>query len=263
MCVHISWAWERGYPSSSSSFLGLTSSVHSPAALLRRATALTSLKEHGEAASSLERVLALEPNNKKAQEQLNALRKTAEGEGDGREGGTRKKGRRIQIQEVEGSGSEEEDGGEARSPQARAQVVGGTPGPVMNGPVRPARGGGEREAELRQSVTAAEARTETDGSASHRETSSRPAPTSEGGQKPADGLRQPKPSENGAATASPHSEPSVPVCSPSPPPPPPLPPHIQRLKDKGNGLFKSGQYGEAVQWYTNALQQLEKGEHVY
>ena len=216
--------------------LGLTSSVHSLAALLHRATALTSLKEHGEAASSLERVLGLEPN-KKAQEQLNALKKTVEGEGDGREGGARKKGRRIQIQEVEGSGSEEEDGGEARSPQARAQVVGGTPGPVMNGPVRPARGGGEHEAELRQSVMAAEARTETDGSAfsaSHRETSSRPAPTSEGGQKPADGLRQPKPSENGAATASPHSEPSAPVC-----------------------------YGEAVQWYTNALQQLEKGEHMY
>ena len=114
--------------------LGLTSGVHSPAALLRHATALTSLKEHGEAASSLERVMALEPNNKKAQEQLNALRKTVEGEGDGRVGGARKKGRRIQIQEVEGSGSEEEDGGEAQSPQAQAQVVGGTPGPVMNGP---------------------------------------------------------------------------------------------------------------------------------
>ena len=67
---------------------------------------------------------------------------------------------------MEGSGSEEEDGGEARSPQARAQVVGGTPGPVMNGPVRPARGGGEREAELRQSVTAAEARTESDAALS-------------------------------------------------------------------------------------------------
>ncbi len=172
---------------------------------------------------------------------------------------------------MEGSGSEEEgeeeDEGGVRSPQARVPGAGSTP--VMNGPVRPEQDGGETEAELRQSVTAAEARTETDGAAvsgSHGETDpGATTPMSEGGQKPVDDFGQPKPTANGAATTVPHSEPSVevPVRPPSPPPPPPLPPHIQRLKDKGNGLFRSGQYGEAVQWYTKAVEKLEKGERVY
>ena len=231
-------------------------------ALLRRATARTSLKERTEAVSDLEKVLALQPNHKKAQEQLNALRKVMEKEeGEGQEGGARRKGRRIQIQEVEGSGSEDDEEG-APSLRAQAEAMGDTP--VLNGPVRPDQGGETSEADLQQSE-AAEARTETDGaafSASHPETRSTAASTSE--QKPAvDDSHQPKPTENGATTTS---EPSAPVRPPSPPPPPPPPPplpsHVQQLKDEGNSLFRSGQYGEAVKVYTKALQHLEKGMYV-
>ena len=75
------------------------------------------MKRYRNAAEDLERLLRLEPNNKKAQEQLNKLqteflkkkqKESATTRGGGEEK-SEKKGRRIQIKEVEGSGSEEED----------------------------------------------------------------------------------------------------------------------------------------------------------
>ena len=74
------------------------------------------MKRYRNAAEDLERLLQLEPNNKKAQEQLNKLqteflkkkqKESAITRGGGEEK-SEKKGRRIQIKEVEGSGSEEE-----------------------------------------------------------------------------------------------------------------------------------------------------------
>lgn len=40
----------------------------------------------------------------------------------------------------------------------------------------------------------------------------------------------------------------------------PLPPAVLDLKEEGNGLFRSGQYGEAVDWYSQAIDKLEKGK---
>lgn len=75
------------------------------------------MKRYRNAAEDLERLLQLEPNNKKAQEQLNQLqteflkkkqKESARTRGGGGEEKSEKKGRRIQIKEVEGSDSEEE-----------------------------------------------------------------------------------------------------------------------------------------------------------
>ena len=75
------------------------------------------MKRYRNAAEDLEQLLQLEPNNKKAQEQLNQLqteflkrkqKESARTRGGGGEEKSEKKGRRIQIKEVEGSDSEEE-----------------------------------------------------------------------------------------------------------------------------------------------------------
>ena len=44
--------------------------------------------------------------------------------------------------------------------------------------------------------------------------------------------------------------------------PPPLPPGVARLKEKGNELFKAGQYGEAINQYQLAINILKDGESV-
>ena len=42
--------------------------------------------------------------------------------------------------------------------------------------------------------------------------------------------------------------------------PPPLPKAVADLKAKGNDLFKSGQYGDAIEAYSKAVQKLKSGE---
>nr|XP_006821052.1 PREDICTED: sperm-associated antigen 1-like [Saccoglossus kowalevskii] len=49
-------------------------------------------------------------------------------------------------------------------------------------------------------------------------------------------------------------------ATPAPPPPLPLPQNVMELKNKGNALFKAGQYGEAVECYTKAINVLQKNE---
>ena len=59
-----------------------------------------------------------------------------------------------------------------------------------------------------------------------------------------------------AATSS-----STPIIMPTAAPkaPPPIPDEVLKLKEKGNNLFRRGQYGEAVSIYTKAIHKLEKG----
>ena len=81
-----------------------------PAALFRRATAYTNLKEYRAAAEDFECVLQLEPNNKKVQEELNRLRKNhLETVGQQEQP---KKGRRIEIEESDGEEGESSEGEE-------------------------------------------------------------------------------------------------------------------------------------------------------
>ena len=81
----------------------------SETALFRRATAFVSLKEWRKSEKDLLHILQLEPGNKKAQELLSQSKKEIVklSENDG----TKKKGRRVQIEEVE----EEEDEGSSKT----------------------------------------------------------------------------------------------------------------------------------------------------
>jgi len=40
----------------------------------------------------------------------------------------------------------------------------------------------------------------------------------------------------------------------------PLSPHVSKLREDGNNLFRKGQYGEAIQKYNTAITNLETGE---
>ncbi len=60
-----------------------------------------------------------------------------------------------------------------------------------------------------------------------------------------------------------NSQPAPPMAPPTSPPvaapivPPPMPPAVLKLKERGNDLFRRGQYGEAVSQYTRAIQKLQ------
>ena len=85
-----------------------------PAALFRRATAYSNIKEYRAAAEDLEHALQLEPNNKKVQEELNRLRKNHLETVEQQEQ-PKKKGTRIQIEESDREEEEESSEGEKES----------------------------------------------------------------------------------------------------------------------------------------------------
>lgn len=149
-------------------------------AFLRRATARDALKQHKEAIEDLEIVLKLDPNNKRAQDLLNKVKKEeAPGDKDETKGAAKaKKGKRIIIEEVDDkTGSDEKE----------------------EPPVE----------EVKSTVD--------------------------------------------------HAPLTHPPVDHTPLPPPPLPSHIQSLKDDGNTLFRTGQYGSAAEKYSEAIQQLKAG----
>ena len=135
--------------------------------MLRRGTALVNVKAWKEAETAMEKLLQLDPKNKRAQEMLSQARKEL--------GQAKKKGRRVQIEEVE----EEE---------------------------------------------------ESEGSA-----------------------------------AAPSTNPATPPAKPVPQAPPPevaapMPENVKQWKEKGNDLFRRGQYAEAVLVYSKAVDTLDKGK---
>ncbi len=69
--------------------------------MFRRGTAYSQLHKPHQAATDFERVLHFEPNNKKAQQELNVVRKTLDKNGSQKN--DKKTGRRIQIEEVNDS----------------------------------------------------------------------------------------------------------------------------------------------------------------
>jgi len=42
----------------------------------------------------------------------------------------------------------------------------------------------------------------------------------------------------------------------------PLPVHVVKLKDQGNKLFQAGQYGEALDCYSNAINSVQRSEYL-
>lgn len=53
---------------------------------------------------------------------------------------------------------------------------------------------------------------------------------------------------------------TTPIVTTPTPAPPPMPLDVLKLKEKGNDLFRKGQYGEAMVHYSNAIKKLEKGK---
>ena len=168
--------------------------------------------------------MQLEPNNKKAQEQLSRLQKEfLEVKGEGAEaeaanGGEeeerpRRKGRRIQIKEVGGSGSEEESEGTLPKTQGESQPATKTDAPAV------------------PDITTSE---------QALSGSSRTASTASTGGSNAAEFTPPSPVQR-------------------PPSPPPLPPMVKELKEKGNNQYRSGQYSDALLNYSWAIELLEAG----
>ncbi len=137
--------------------------THTHTALFRRGTAYSQLHKPHQAATDFERVLHFEPNNKKAQYELNVVRKTLAESGGQKD--DKKMGRRIQIEEVD-------------EPEEEAM------------------------------------------------------PPTKTTHPPATVTTPPRVKQ----------EPPPPLCAP-----------IQAIKDEGNQLFRAGQYGTALDKYTNVI----------
>ena len=188
----------------------------------------------------MEQVLRIEPNNKKAQEQLNQLRKDFPEEG--RQKG--KKGRRIQIAEVEDSrGDEATVGSESVAKGCRSNEAAAT---TESAAVTMATGAeGSKGTPQDESTSIPDTRTKSQPQAtSTLDHMTNPSPP------PVDTTRP--------QASTPHKDaPPPPLVQRDPPPPFPL--RVQSLKDEGNVLFRSGQYGDAVKKYSEAIRLLEGG----
>lgn len=203
--------------------------------LLRRATVNYHLNNYQRAAEDLNRVLQEEPDNAIAQKLLSEVEeklKSCENVAHG-------KGRRILIQEVEGSDDEGENqeagvpvGGETaeqRSAMGNAQKK--FPGREDESPARRPRE--EAESELGKG-------------------NSRPSPGNKGNrQKEADIARNAGPGQTEPRSAAPGA--GVAANGPASR----LPPCAATLKSQGNELFQHGQFGEAVAKYSEAIDSLE------
>lgn len=189
-------------------------------ALLRRATANESLKKYKAAIDDVESVLKLDPSNKRAQELSSKLQGSSNPQTEEVAATEGKKGKRIAIAEVE---SDEKIKTELNNGKSK----------VMS----------EQNVELKEKVQAQEeAKSKEDikpDTAKEKEVDSRSMEETTFKATSDDSQKQEYASD-------------VPL-------PTPLPPRAQQLKDAGNGCFRSGQYGNAMEQYTAAIELLKKG----
>ena len=168
-------------------------------ALFRRGTACAKTCEWEEAISSLERLLGLEPSNKKARDLLSQARKSLSNSNEVTKNKKGKGGHHIKIEEEKEEEEKEEE-----------------------------EKGGEKELSPRVPVI--------DSLASSAET-----------------------------LAETLAQPAVEQTAPTPPvrhvsKATPMPTKVLELKEKGNDLFRRGQYGDAVLQYTSAMEELATGK---
>ena len=209
--------------------------------------------------ADFERLLQLEPSNKKAQDQLRILRARREARGPAGEKLLKKN--RLHIVEVEGCGKGREEGEERGEKSLSIEEM-------------------KRLMELKQKMDdfsaeikakkAADARREKSRSNSKR--SGGPS----GGKLPGKMAADDSTSVGQDLSSRDSDLPSPPVqTTPTPsqatPTPAqatphvaqvPLPPAVQQLKEEGNKLFRSGQYAEASEKYNKAVSQLEQGMYI-
>ena len=228
--------------------------------------------------------MQLDPSNKKAHDQLRSLR--AKHGLKGSAGEQLLKKNRLHIVEVEGCGGEEgvklmdegedeegrEEGedweGENRERRQRMQEllealerqrrnresknaekdVAGKKGKSKSAKMDEKAGKGGRKEN--NGVSGA---TRLDGKQAANRFETRP-------QKPVNPAQQQQPTTTITTETPPTSIIATPTTLQAPPP---LPPALQQLKEDGNKLFRSGQYGEAALKYSIAINQLRKGIRLY
>ncbi|KAL2308767.1 hypothetical protein Nmel_001831 [Mimus melanotis] len=225
-------------------------------ALMRRATVHSHLQNYEAAIEDLNKVLSVEPENSRAkkslleiEEKLEVLKPVSEPQG---------KGKKILIEEIEDSESgegrgenteecERRDGDKSSAVPAAAQAAAGEP--AMGNAHRKSHGKGKAQdrdahkhkdsAESRSKKGASEKKSEKDLSDHEGEVngflrSDEKSESSEA-EEISKSHREGSQSAGGGSSTS-------------------LPPTAAKLKSEGNELFKSGQFGEAVLKYSEAIE---------
>ncbi|CAH1248070.1 SPAG1 [Branchiostoma lanceolatum] len=235
-------------------------------ALLRRAMGRKGLGQREEAIADLTVVLEQEPHNpkakamlkevqdqkatekaeetKKSKELLKNIQETTSKEG------SKGKGRRMVIEEVDGTMDVE--GGDTDSEEEEEQAD-----DAQDEEKEDAEKIQEEKKVVKTSVeTSVETITKSESTV---EPTSAPKEAQEETTKSED-TEKSSSTEEAARENVTNGQENVAPPAPTPSPPPPLPDGVVRLKDAGNSLYQQGQYAAAVKKYTQAITELEKEE---
>ena len=206
------------------------------------------MKQYTEAITDFERLLQLDPSNRKALDQLRKLRQQ-HGEKTGSIDSRVKKNRLHIIEEDCG----EEEGEESTEAQDKRMLKG-----LLK--VMEERKKEEREEEKQVEEKMEKGRRLGGGDGKEREGERERAGVA--GWKPSVEQTDSSVENSSTRTVDGESNERERLVQATPSflrTPPPLPPNVQQLKEKGNQMFRSGQYSDAVGQYTKAIDQLEKG----
>ena len=229
-------------------------------ALLRRGTAYFKKKSYKEAKEDIDRCLVLTPNDKKAQEMQKDIEKCYKKELEDKEKLKSKGGNRLKIEETDGSSDDEEEV-QVVDPKLTAKIK-DTPKPIINlAPKKQIKiaevESDEDEDNTKENIKKDEE--EKPKSNPKQESKSENAKQTKPVESPKKEIKQEVKSENAKT-----EEKVQPKADPVKELPQKeakqydLPKSVIDIKDKANTLFGSGQYGEAVENYSKAIEQLKK-----
>ena len=233
--------------------------MHPYTALFRLATARTNLKQYAEAITDYECVLQLDPSNRRALDELRKLRQQ-HGEKTVRVDSRVKKNRLHIIEEEEGCGEEGEESTETQDKRILKGLL-----KVVEERKKEEREREEEEQEREEEKLVEEKMGKggrLGGSEGKKEEGGREGAGRKLGVEQTDGGSRENSSARTVDGESNERERLVQATPSFVQTPPPLPPNVQQLKEKGNQMFRSGQYSDAIGQYTKAIDQLEKGAYM-
>ena len=226
-------------------------------ALLRKAISHDALKEYKHAIELCEEVLKQEPNNKRAQELLNATREKYIPDESEDSNKKKKKGTRLKIEEVE----DKVLGSQEAAKKTKREVVekGMEKDRTEKEDQRKEEKDSQREELKEQREEEVVCKTDIDKKVTDKDKNTKKEATVTSSSEVnhtsnkefechLGNVNTQKPEEVSQGTQEIVSS----VV-------PPLPPRIQILKDGGNDLFRTGQYAAALKKYSDAIKLLETG----
>ncbi|XP_010212093.1 PREDICTED: sperm-associated antigen 1, partial [Tinamus guttatus] len=226
-------------------------------ALMRRATVHNHLQNYQTAIEDLRRVLYVEPENAIAKKNLFEIEKKLEDLNPVSE--TKSKGKRILIQDIEGSESDEENEESTKEHERRGDKKIGMPVRAAAAPEEAEMGNTQKKFPSKGGGVKSEDR-DTQKQKEYTESGVKKATSEKKAQKhSADGedevngylnCSQKSESREDEKTSGSHGAGSLSADGQSPV----LPPTAAKLKSEGNELFKSGQFGEAALRYSAAIE---------